>query len=158
MEYVIGASPLVLGTGVALAVGVDRAWYANIPKPSWTPPAAVFGPVWTVLYSLMGVAAAMVYNLDRDGIALILFAVQLFLNIIWTPVFFGAKNPQKALYVLTALVPAVVFTIWAFWSVDYIAGILLLPYLAWICVAWALNYSICTMISSGINLIPSEEN
>ncbi|HEY8485087.1 MAG TPA: TspO/MBR family protein, partial [Longimicrobiales bacterium] len=120
-------------------------WYRALDKPSWTPPAWVFGPVWTVLYGTMAVAAWLVWK-DR-GLAgarpaLLLFAVQLALNIAWSWLFFGLHRPGLALVDILALWAAILATLLAFWRVRGLAGALLLPYLGWVTFAAALNYRI----------------
>lgn len=120
-------------------------WYAQLEKPVFTPPGAIFGPVWTVLYVLMAIAAWLVLRRAGQVIvapALLLFGVQLALNASWSLVFFGAHSPGGALVVIAALWLAILATLVAFWRVSAGAGVLLLPYLAWVSFASVLNYSI----------------
>ena len=139
---------LVIGGGllVGLAFPADE-WYRALGKPAWTPPGALFGPVWTLLYALMGVAA---WRIDRAAVpqrvvALQLFLVQLALNFAWTPVFFGAHAIGAALSVIAVLWIAIVATAVAFLRVDRIAAWLLAPYLAWVTFAGALNLALWRM-------------
>lgn len=141
------AVPLAIGglSGFATARGVDT-WYPTLAKPSFNPPAWVFGPTWTVLYILMGVALFLVWRqgLDTPGVrlALIVFAVQLVLNALWSILFFGMQSPAWAFAEILVLWLAIVATLWAFWRVAPAAGWLLVPYLAWVSFAAVLNGSI----------------
>lgn len=140
---VITLAPLALGLGVGALTPMHPEWYATLLKPAWNPPGWVFGPVWTVLYLLMGLAARRVYV--RVGLLtwpMLLFAVQLFLNVAWSPVFFGQKQPRRALAILGSLVVAAIATAVSFGRVDRIAGWLLVPYLAWLALAFSLNRAI----------------
>ncbi|HCC22133.1 TspO protein [Candidatus Uhrbacteria bacterium RIFOXYC2_FULL_47_19] len=121
-------------------------WYAGIVKPALNPPAWLFGPVWTTLFVLMGVAAFLVWNkgLDRKGvkIALGIFLGQLVLNTIWSIVFFGLHSPGGALTEIIFLWLAILATIIAFAKISKPAAWLLLPYILWVSFAAYLNYSI----------------
>jgi len=141
------AAPGVIGglSGFATARGVST-WYPTLVKPSFNPPAWVFGPVWTVLYIMMGVAA---YLLWRQGInvvgvrvALAVFVVQLALNALWSILFFGMHSPGWALVEIVVLWFAIGVTIRLFWNVVPAAGALLLPYLAWVSFATVLDASL----------------
>ncbi|MDQ4138450.1 MAG: tryptophan-rich sensory protein, partial [Actinomycetota bacterium] len=123
-------------------------WYADAEKPLWNPPNALFGPVWTVLYTLMSVAAWLVWlRRDRPGAhaALWTYVVQLLLNAVWTPVFFGAYpliGPGAlwiALGIIVALDVAILLTMLRFWRISRTAGRLLVPYWAWVLFATTLN-------------------
>jgi tryptophan-rich sensory protein len=120
-------------------------WYAQLNKPSWNPPGWVFGPIWTLLYVMMAVAAWRVWN--QGGFAsqrrpLGLFFLQLALNAAWTPLFFGLRQPGIAFAEIVVLWMAIAGTIVAFRRADKIAAALLLPYLAWVSFASALNFSL----------------
>lgn len=117
-------------------------WYTTVQQPAFTPPNWVFGPVWTTLYLLMGVALYLVWRGERDRLALGAFAVQLALNASWTLVFFGMQWPAGGLAVIVALLAAIVATIALFARVDRRAALLLVPYLAWVAFATVLNYEI----------------
>jgi len=141
------AAPVVIGglSGFATARGVST-WYPTLVKPSFNPPAWVFGPVWTVLYLMMGVAAYLVWRLgiDADGVrvALAVFVVQLTLNGLWPILFFGMHSPGWALVEIVVLWFAIGVTIRLFWIVAPAAGALLLPYWAWVSFATVLNASL----------------
>jgi len=123
-------------------------WYQQIEKPSWRPPDWVFGPVWTVLYILMAVAAWLVWRKAGFGGAagpLTLFAIQLVLNAFWSYLFFGLESPFAAFVELLVLWTAIALTTAAFWRVAPLAGVLLLPYLLWVTFAGVLNCAIWRM-------------
>ena len=120
-------------------------YYVSLVKPSWSPPAWVFGPVWTALYLMMAVAAWLVWRQDgwrAQRAPLSLYLLQLALNALWTPVFFGLRSPGLALVVIVSLGAAIVLTGRAFRPVSRIASWLLVPYLVWVVFAAALNFSI----------------
>lgn len=133
---------------VSLAAGwvgsrfMPGAWYAGLAKPSWNPPSWVFAPVWSTLYLLMAVAAWLVWR--RTGFAgapaaLGMFVLQLVLNSLWSYLFFGLHRPGFALIEIVVLWGAIAATLIAFWRISPPAGALLLPYLAWVSFAAALN-------------------
>ncbi|MBN8596455.1 MAG: tryptophan-rich sensory protein [Planctomycetes bacterium] len=118
-------------------------WYQSLNKPSWNPPAWIFGPVWTVLYILMAVAAWLVWReggWNRQKLALGLFVGQWILNAIWTPLFFGLHLIGLAFIDIAMLWLMIAATTFAFWRVSKPAGLLLLPYLAWVSFASVLNF------------------
>jgi tryptophan-rich sensory protein len=120
-------------------------WYAGLKKPSWNPPARVFGPVWTALYTMMAVAAWLVWK--RGGFAaqrrpLALFLVQLALNAAWTPLFFGLHWTGVAFAEIVLLWLAIAATIAAFRPVSRVAAWLLVPYLTWVGFAAVLNFTL----------------
>jgi benzodiazapine receptor len=121
-------------------------WYAGLAKPWFTPPNAVFGPAWTILYVMMAVAAWRIgMGSAMRTRAVVLFVAQLALNAIWSPVFFGMEAPKLGFAVIVALLIALAATLIAFWRIDRLAGLLLAPYLAWICYATALNAAIVAL-------------
>jgi tryptophan-rich sensory protein len=123
----------------------SAAFYATLVKPGWAPPPSVFGPVWFVLYLMMGISAALVWQrqgFERARGALMLFLTQLGVNAIWSPVFFGQHQVGLALGVIVALDLLVLATILAFARKHAVAAWLLAPYLAWIAFATALNFAI----------------
>ncbi len=130
-------------TGVLIQPG---DWYRSLRKPSWTPPDWVFPVAWTTLYLCMSIAAARVAGLAGSnaavGQALGFWAVQIALNTLWTPVFFGLKRMGAGMIVLICLWLAVAATLVSFWRIDLIAGLLFLPYIAWVSVAGALNFTV----------------
>ncbi len=147
---------LTVACGVSLSAGLVgslvvtgdgfTAWYAMIQKPSFTPPNWVFGPVWTALYVLMGVAAFLVWQRGLGArtvrTALAWFLVQLVLNALWSPVFFGVRRIGLALVVIVLLWAAIVITMSRFARVSRPAAVLLAPYLVWVSFATVLNASI----------------
>ena len=138
--------------GAAAATGAmfqPGAWYANLAKPRWTPPDWLFPVAWTVLYISMSVAAARVAALPETGQALALWSVQIALNTLWTPVFFGLRRMGAGLAIICLLWLAVAATMLAFWQVDWVAGALFAPYLLWVTIAAALNRSVLVCNPAG---------
>ncbi len=139
--------PLAVGavSGAATARGVS-SWYPTLVKPSFNPPAWIFGPVWTVLYIMMGAAAFVVWQRgwDSAGVraAVTAFAVQLALNGLWSILFFGLQSPGLALLEIVVLWLAIAATSVLFWRVATVAGALMVPYLLWVSFATVLNASI----------------
>ena len=147
--------PALVGVLICEGVGLLAAWatqtsvttwYPTLTKPGFTPPDWLFGPVWTVLYAMMGVAAALVWQRRTEDTtsqsALVLFGVQLLLNGGWSFAFFGARSPGLGLIVIVALWGALAWTTERFFRVRAAAGWLLVPYLLWVTYAGALNLSI----------------
>jgi benzodiazapine receptor len=128
-------------SGVATSHAI-RDWYPTIAKPAWNPPGWMFGPVWTVLYAMMAVAACLVWRQAGWGGALMLFGVQLAFNAAWSPLFFGLHRIDLALMDIVLLWGAIVATTVAFWKVTPVAGWLFVPYLAWVSFATVLNFAI----------------
>ena len=120
----------------------NQDWYRHIEKPSWRPPSWAFGPVWTGLYAGMGYASYLVYKAGADPLAMGLYASQLALNWAWTPIFFGAHNLKLATLEIGALWCSVAACGLKFYSIDQTAGLLFLPYLAWVSLASALTFNI----------------
>jgi len=118
-------------------------WYPTLVKPSWNPPNWIFGPVWTALYLMMAVAAWLVWRSDGNirG-AMILFFSQLALNFAWSFLFFGARSPWLGLMDIAMLWLALIITVIAFFQKSAAAGLLMLPYLAWVSFAAILNLAI----------------
>jgi translocator protein len=120
-------------------------WYASLKKPSWNPPGWIFGPVWTALYTMMAVAAWLVWRQGGWGKPrkpLLIFLAQLALNAAWTPLFFGLHRPDVAFAEIVLLWLAIAATIAAFRRVSHAAAWLLAPYLAWVSFAAALNFTL----------------
>ncbi|HEY6868245.1 MAG TPA: TspO/MBR family protein [Novosphingobium sp.] len=135
-------------SGRSVQAGPENAWFAALVKPSLYPPPAAFGIVWSVLYVLIGLAGASVAaarGAAGRGIALAAFAVQLLLNLAWSPLFFGMHQISHALWLLIALDVAVLATAALCWRVRPVAGMLLLPYLAWVLFATTLNWQILSL-------------
>ena len=121
-------------------------WYSALIKPFFNPPSWVFAPAWTILYTLMGVAAFIIWRkglqLPEVRYALLVFSIQLILNMIWTPAFFGLRSPLAGFIVIIMLWIAILITILSFYSVSRAAAILLIPYIIWVSFAAVLNGSI----------------
>ena len=145
---------LALGVGALGAVfspGVSAAatrWYAMLAKPAWLPPQNWFALVWTVLYVLMGIAAWLIwrerYHRGRS-VALAAYAVQLVLNALWPPLFFGLKNIDAGLFDIVALWLAIGWTLREFARVRIAAAVTLVPYFLWVSFATAINLAIWKM-------------
>jgi tryptophan-rich sensory protein len=136
---------LLLGflSGQLAGSGPENPWFAALAKPDVYPPPQVFGIVWSVLYVLTGLATALVaaaWGARGRSAALTFFVIQLALNLAWSPVFFLLHEIRYALYVIGALDFAALVTLALFWRVRWLAGLLLLPYLAWIGFATFLNW------------------
>jgi len=148
MKFAFALAGWIALTFCAALTGVfiqPAGYYASLVKPSWSPPAWVFGPVWTALYLMMAVAAWLVWRQGgwrAQRAPLSLYLLQLALNALWTPVFFGLRSPGLALVVIVSLGAAIVLTGRAFRPVSRIASWLLVPYLVWVVFAAALNFSI----------------
>lgn len=133
---------IVFAAAVLGGIGSREApvLYAQFRLPPWAPPAGVFGPVWTLLYTMMGVAAWLVWRTPgRHTAALTLYAVQLAVNVAWSWFFFAARNGVLASMDVVLMLALVAATTVAFWRVRPLAGALLLPYLAWVSFATALT-------------------
>jgi tryptophan-rich sensory protein len=133
----------LLGTPFTLNAIPD--WYMYLNKPFFAPPNWLFGPAWTLLYFLMGVAIYRIWITKpskKTKEAINYFLAQLSLNFIWTPIFFGLRSPVIGLAVIISMWFMILFTIKKFVSVDKLAGYLLLPYLAWVTFATMLNAAI----------------
>ncbi|MGB7957451.1 MAG: TspO/MBR family protein [Minisyncoccia bacterium] len=135
--------------GVLGSVFTIRAipdWYATLKKPKLNPPGWVFGPVWTILYLLMGISAFLVWQKGLGNtevrIALILFAIQLVLNALWSIVFFGWRRPLLAFANIALMWLAIIATMISFLNISLPAFYLLLPYIIWVSFAAYLNFAI----------------
>ena len=146
----VGLVLLCNAAGIAGALVTETgqgSWYQGLDKPWFNPPGWVFGPVWTTLYTLMGLAAWRVWRQGATGAApaaavrraLVAFGVQLVLNAAWTPVFFGAELLGAALTVIVVMLAAIGWTIRRFGALDRAAAWMLTPYLAWVAFATVLN-------------------
>lgn len=125
--------------------GYGNRWFDALVKPDFMPPAIAFPVAWTILYILMGLALAIVLHARgarMRGPAILVFLLQLGCNLLWSPLFFAAHKVDAALLLILVLLVLVVVTTLLFWRVRPVAGLLLLPYLAWLCFAAALNYEI----------------
>jgi tryptophan-rich sensory protein len=147
----IGVCLGAAGLGALATAPEIDGWYRELTKPSWNPPAWVFGPVWTTLYVMMATAAWLVWQ--QRGLAaaagpLALFCVQLALNIAWSWIFFGMHQVGWAFVDLVLLWLAIAATMVAFFKRSTYAGLLLVPYLAWVSFAGALNFAIWRLNAS----------
>lgn len=131
------------GLGSAWTAKSVGTWYEALAKPPWNPPNWVFGPVWSVLYLLMGIALWLVWRkIGLLAAPVVVFAVQLVLNTAWSALFFGLQNPGAAFAEIVLLWVAIAATIVVFWRATPVAGIMLLPYIAWVTFAAVLNFTI----------------
>jgi benzodiazapine receptor len=134
------------GIGAIFTTPAIPTWYKGLKKPSFTPPNAVFGPVWITLYLLMGVAVFLVWRegLGGEGVtaAFIVFWGQLVLNVLWSVVFFGRKSRLGGMVVIGLLWLAIVASIILFFGVSPVAGGLLIPYIVWVSIAANLNFQV----------------
>lgn len=140
------ACQLVGASGIIVSGSGVTSWYPSLVKPAFTPPNWLFGPVWTGLFALLGVAAWLVWQVGLDDgrvqVALTLFAAQYVAQVAWSGVFFGLRNPLGGLVVIGILLVGIVATMAAFAWVDRRAALLLVPYLAWVSFAAVLNYEL----------------
>ncbi|MBU4479907.1 tryptophan-rich sensory protein [Patescibacteria group bacterium] len=135
--------------GILGAIAISPAlnnWYIDLQKPLWNPPAWVFGPVWTTLYALMGVAFYLIWIKKDKGMAIkkavYIFAIQLILNSLWSIIFFGLHNIFLALIEILILSVFIIWTMIEFYKIDKRATYLLIPYILWVCVATVLTLNI----------------
>jgi len=136
-------APLAVGAlGSVPTLAAIPTWYRGLDKPGWNPPDRVFGPVWTTLYAMMGLALVLVRRTRRDAGtsgAQAVFGLQLGLNLAWSFVFFGGRSLRGGLAVILMLWLSIVATMVEFWRVDRAAALLLVPYLGWVTFASILN-------------------
>lgn len=123
-----------------------KSWFVLLNKPSFNPPSWVFGPVWTILYFMMGISAFLIFQkLNENSLAkisLIIFFVHLVFNMTWSLAFFGLQNPFLAFVNIIVLLIFIVVLIFLFYKIDKTASYLLIPYLLWTSFATILNFSI----------------
>jgi benzodiazapine receptor len=120
-------------------------WYERLKKPSWRPPNRLFAPVWTILYVMIAVAGWLIWReagFAGAGLALAVYALQLVLNAAWTPLFFGLHRPDLGFVLIVLIWISIIATIVLFYPIDVEAALLLVPYLAWVTFATALNFAI----------------
>ena len=149
-EQIVGLVGWLIVSFIAAAIGGAASiqagpFYTDLVRPDWAPPASIFGPVWTVLYVLMGIAAWLVWRVDgfrAARLALTLFLVQLALNALWSWLFFGLHRGALAFADILLLWVLLLATLIAFWRIRPLAGALLAPYLLWVTFASALNYTV----------------
>jgi tryptophan-rich sensory protein len=155
---IVNIKKLIISLALPLAVGftgsiftthsIDDGWYDSLSQPAFNPPASIFGPVWTVLYILMGISLYRVWRevpgKKREN-ALGVFALQLLLNFLWSLFFFYFKDIEIALLDSIALWVSIVTMVWMFYRVNPLAGWLNIPYLLWVSFATALNIAFCVL-------------
>ncbi len=133
------------GIGSLFTTPAIPGWYAALHKPAWNPPNWIFGPVWALLYLMMGLAVWLIWR-ERGfagaPLALVLFAIQLTLNALWSVIFFGWRSPGLALAEIILLWPCIFLAMLAFWRISPPAAWLMWPYLLWVTFAGFLNLSI----------------
>lgn len=135
---------ITAGTGAIASVSA-AAFYGQLVQPDWAPPASVFGPVWTTLYVLMGIAAWMIWRqggFSANRPALVLFLVQLAVNAVWSWLFFVWHLGAVAFFDIIVLWLLIVATIVSFWRVSPLAGAILIPYWLWVSFAAVLNFAV----------------
>jgi len=138
------AVPLLAGVAGSFAtMSAIPTWYAGLIKPPLTPPNWLFGPVWTTLFILMGISLYLVVRegTDKQPVrqCVMVFAAQLAVNILWSFAFFGFHSPSAGLAVILVLIVLILATIYFFYRVSRTAALLLVPYIAWVCIATYLN-------------------
>ena len=156
------ALSILLGQSIGLfgtffTISSIPVWYVSLNKPVFSPPNWVFGPVWTILYTLIGISFYKIWIKNKKG-SLNLFFFHLFLNAIWSPIFFGLNNMWLGLIILLTMVVTLVVIVKNFYKIDKMAAYLLAPYLLWISFASLLNYSIWRLNpENGINNVFAQE-
>lgn len=135
----LGACCAAAATGSMFPPG---EWYRNLAKPPWTPPNWLFPVAWTILYLCLAVTGARVAPLEGSAYAMAFWALQIALNTLWTPVFFGLRRVKAGLVIIGGLWLAVLGTLATVWPLDPLARLLIAPYLLWVTIAFALNLSI----------------
>ncbi|MEM1074158.1 MAG: TspO/MBR family protein [Pseudomonadota bacterium] len=131
-----------LGAGATGGLFPPGPWYRGLTKPWFTPPDWVFPVTWTTLYLCMSIAGARVAMAEGNALAMALWSMQIAFNALWTPVFFGLKNIRLGMAVVVFLWGTVLATLLVLWAVDWLAGLLFVPYLIWVTIAAALNAEI----------------
>jgi tryptophan-rich sensory protein len=146
---ITGSILLCLAAGIIgglITAPAIPAWYNGLNKPFFNPPPWIFGPVWTLLYILMGIALFLIWDKKGSGTikqkSLVCFFIQLFLNAIWSPIFFGLHAPLAAFIVIVFLWIAILMTMTGFRKISKTAFWLLVPYLLWVSFASVLNFAI----------------
>ena len=141
----IVVSELAGGIGAIFTTSKIPTWYATLNQPSWNPPAWLFGPVWTILYALMGASLWLLWQAkdsERKRAALVVFWAQLAVNVLWSVVFFGLENPGLGVAVILVLFFLIITLIDHAWKVNRWASVIMIPYAAWVAFASVLNYTV----------------
>lgn len=144
--FIALAAPQLAGLlGSMVTITAIDSWYTTLNKPFFSPPNWIFGPVWTVLYLLMGISIYLIWNKAKKQVeknAVTLFWVHLFFNMTWSWVFFGLQNPLMGLINILLILLFIIILIYKFWQIDWRASVLLFPYAAWVTFATMLNFSL----------------
>lgn len=143
--WIVGCELIGIAGSIATVPQIPT-WFASLSKPVFSPPNWVFGPVWTILYAMMGFAAYRIWNLGiknaRVRMSLGLFFVQLLLNSAWSFIFFAQQNIFGAFIEIIILWVSIMATMWQFEKLDKVAGYTMIPYFLWVSFAMILNYSL----------------
>jgi translocator protein len=133
----------VVGAGLLSGLtNMPGEWYQSLEKPFFNPPSWLFGPVWTTLYVMIGVAGARIWQRAPKSAAMQLWFAQMALNLMWSPAFFGLQNPELALVVIAGMLVTIIAFMVKARPIDRISTLLFVPYLAWVSFASVLNLSI----------------
>jgi benzodiazapine receptor len=163
LRFALFTVPLILLLGIVSGrvanSGYGNPWFDALVKPELMPPGATFGIVWTILYILLGLSLAIILNArgaKGRGLAIGLFVVQMLLNFSWSPIFFGMHQVRTALFVILAMLAISAIVTVLFLRIRRTAGLLMLPYLAWLAFASVLNYQIIQLNPDAETLVPGE--
>lgn len=161
LRYALFTVPLVLLLGTVSGrianSGYGNAWFDALEKPAIMPPGWVFGAAWTLLYIFLGLAVALILHAKGArgrGPALALFILQLLINYAWSPLFFAYHEVDAAFWVIVAMLGVATVTAVLFWRIRRSAGLLMLPYLAWLCFAATLTWQIGLLNPGAAELAP----
>jgi len=142
---------LVLGGGTLIGfMTLPGGWYAGLAKPPFNPPNWIFAPAWTLLYIMVAVAGWRTWQREPRGADITVWFIQLALNFIWSPVFFGARMIGAALVIVALLLAAILTFIGMHWHRDRVAALLFTPYAAWVAFATLLNGSLWILNPTGV--------
>ena len=144
------------GAGATGAMFPTGSWYKSLNKPSWVPPNWVFPVAWTSIYLLISFAGARAAGIEGNQYAMAFWALQIALNTLWTPVFFGRRDLRGSLPIMAALWLAVLGSLITHWQLDIWAGLAFVPYMIWVTVAAALNYEMWRLNPTEAPLLTSE--
>jgi tryptophan-rich sensory protein len=140
--FIIACVAIGVISGVS---NIPGEWYQSLNKPFFNPPSWIFAPVWTLLYAMIGAALASTWYDANNGRRLIVFAVQGFLNIVWSPAFFGLQNPMLGLVIIVPMLIFILLFIAMSWRPNRWAALLFVPYALWVTFATLLNLSIVVL-------------
>jgi len=133
----------VVGAGLLAGLtNMPGDWYQSLQKPFFNPPSWLFGPVWTTLYVMIGVAGARIWQRAPKSAAMQLWFAQMAFNLMWSPAFFGLQNPELALVVIAGMLATIIAFMVKAKPIDRISTLLFVPYLAWVSFASVLNVSL----------------